>query len=410
MGCRQPHKKLSVALIDPLGQYAGNHYYTDQLASGLAQAGAEVTVYAHTGEVDAVRDRPYSYVEPFHGIYGTGPRLVRGLRFVRSVVETFIRIQRRHTDVVHVQMWNHDFRELLQVALAKASRKAVVISAHEIHGWSSRGSAIGAADTRSDTTTARMARNFRWALSHADGVVVHNHFSLNLLRSSYQPSARVAVIPLPHVGDTAVGAELPTRAAARDRLRLPPDKTVLLFFGNCRKEKGLDLAMRAVSDLKDGGADVLLLTAGKMKPHEEAYYRRLGDELGLGNMLRMDVGLVPDAAAVDYYRAADAILVPYREIAESGVAITASSYARAVIASDLAPLLEATENGRLGLHFRNGDAHDLALRMKEATAMQPDLDTWGAAARDKVLRERDPDPIGKRMLALYRSALAGPGA
>jgi hypothetical protein len=43
--------------------------------------------------------------------------------------------------------------------------------------------------------------------------------------------------------------------------------------------------------------------------------------------------------------------------------------------------------------------------MKRAVSMRDELDVLGAQAREKVLKERDPDTIGAQMLALYKEAL-----
>jgi glycosyltransferase involved in cell wall biosynthesis len=386
---QQRREPLRAALIDPNGQYAGNHHYTDQLSRGLSHAGAKVTVYAHGGNVDHSPVRPYEYLEPFHGIYGRRPKAIRGVQFLRCLAATFAGIERRNTDVVHIQLWQHDIRELLQVGLARLLGKKVVITIHDITAFGK----------------PNRARNLKWMMSHAGGIVVHNRYCFDLLTSFYEPKTPIAVIP--HVNQAGSLGRLPDRASARNRLNLPQNKTVFLFFGNCRQEKGLDIALHAVAKLKEYGDKLLFVTAGKMKPHEEAFFRGLASELELGTLLRMDVGLIPDDAALDYYRAANAVVLPYRQIHESGVAITASTCGRAVLASDLPPLLEATENGRLGLHFRNEDANDLARVMKRALSMQNELDAFGDQAREKVLRERDPDVIGAQTYALYQQVLVG---
>lgn len=396
---------MRVALIDPLGQYAGNHHYTDQLARGLCHAGAEVTVYAHDGDVDLSPDRPYEYLEPFHDIYGSRHPLLRGGQFLKCLSVTFGGILRRQTDIVHVQMWAHDIREILQIGIARMMGKKVVVSAHEIQGWSSRRSSVGSHQQRPGPDEAKATKHFDWVISHADAVVVHNRHSLDMLMTRYRPAKPVAVIPLPHVSQSGAAASLPERAEARRRLRLPEDKTIFLFFGNCRHEKGLDIALRAVAELKDRRDELLLVTAGKMKPNEESHFRAMVGDLDLGGLLRMDIGLVSDIDAIDYFRAANAVVVPYRAVSESGVAITASTFGRAILASDLPPLLEATENGQLGLHFRNGDSHDLASLMRRALSMTDELDVMGAQAGEKVLHERDPDVIGAQMYELYQTTL-----
>ena len=106
------------------------------------------------------------------------------------------------------------------------------------------------------------------------------------------------------------------------------------------------------------------------------------------------------------YASGHLLVLPYREVAESGVAITASTHGRAIIASDLAPFLEATEDGRLGLHFRNGDIFDIARVMKLVMTLESELDEMGSQAKVKILRERDPMEIGIKMRDLYLKVLS----
>ncbi|MDA2895466.1 glycosyltransferase family 4 protein [Mycolicibacterium sp. BiH015] len=391
---------MRVAIIDPLGQYAGNHHYTDDMARGLARAGVDVTVYAHSGDVVRESDRPYGYVESFSEIYGDRSRAVRGLQFLRCLVQTFAYISRQDVDIVHIQLWAHDVREIAQVGFARLLRKRVVITAHEARGWRSGGQLEGASTSANE---AQAARGSQWIMNRADGIIVHNKYSYRQLTSSYYPHGPVVIVPyINHVESLGF---LPGRSDARQRLNLPQDKKIFLFFGNCRPEKGLDLALKAMAELKHFEDQVLLVTAGKMKPDEEDFFRSLVSSLGLGSLVRMDVGLVPDEEAIAYYRAADVVVLPYRHIYDSGVAMTASTCARAVLTSDLPPMLELTENGRLGLHFETHSVSDLAYQMKRVIEMGEELDALGAKARDKVLSERDPDLIAAKILALYQEVL-----
>jgi glycosyltransferase involved in cell wall biosynthesis len=344
-------------------------------------------------------NRPYEYIESFDGIYGSRPRAIRGLQYIVCLLKTFAQIVRRRTDIVHIQLWTHDFREIAQVGLARILGKRVVLTAHEVKGWRSGGQLAESSDPGCE---GELARGFKWMLAQAAGTIVHNKYSYDQLTSTYSPKKPVVIVP--YINHVESLGTLPDRARARDQLKLPQDKQILLFFGNCRPEKGLDLALQALAELKDEDG-LLFVTAGKMKSAEEAFFRGLVDELALGSLVRMDVGLVPDEAAIAYYRAANLVVLPYRHIYDSGVAMTASTCARAVLTSDLPPMLELTENGRLGLHFRVGSAHDLALEMKKTLGMGEALDALGAQAREKVLRERDPDAIAAQILTLYEGRL-----
>jgi glycosyltransferase involved in cell wall biosynthesis len=131
-----------------------------------------------------------------------------------------------------------------------------------------------------------------------------------------------------------LGGAIPSRADARATLGITAPH-VALFFGHIRPFKGLDIALRAWSELK---TDVLLVVAGEAWWEKAAEYQYLAE--AVKNNVRFDFRFIPDSEIATFFAAADVVLAPYRIEAQSGVALTAFHFARPVIATTVGGLPE----------------------------------------------------------------------
>nr|MDP9361279.1 glycosyltransferase [Acidobacteriota bacterium] len=138
-----------------------------------------------------------------------------------------------------------------------------------------------------------------------------------------------------------LGGEIPSRAQARATLGIDGTINVALFFGHIRPFKGLDIALRAWSELR---TDALLVVAGEAWWERAEEYERLAREMGLERGVLFDFRFIPDAEIATYFSAADVVLAPYRIEAQSGVALTAFHFARPVIATTVGGLPEIIDD------------------------------------------------------------------
>jgi len=65
--------------------------------------------------------------------------------------------------------------------------------------------------------------------------------------------------------------------------------------------------------------------------------------------VRLDFRFIPDAEIATYFAACDVVVAPYRQEAQSGVALTAFHFARPVIATTVGGIPEIIEDGVNGL-------------------------------------------------------------
>ena len=111
-----------------------------------------------------------------------------------------------------------------------------------------------------------------------------------------------------------------------------------------------------------------------------------------------------------YYAAADAVVLPYRRIYQSGVLLMAMSYATPVVVSDVAGMTEVVSDGDNGYAFGSGDARSLASRLCEALSDVEELRRTGQRGLAYVRENHDWEKIGRITAASYRSALADPAS
>ena len=83
---------------------------------------------------------------------------------------------------------------------------------------------------------------------------------------------------------------------------------------------------------------IRLLIAGKVKRGAEDYWRRVDttiEQLHLSLHVRRDIRFIPDDEVEVYFKAADAVVLPYVDIYQSGVLFLALSFGTPVIGTDV---------------------------------------------------------------------------
>jgi glycosyltransferase involved in cell wall biosynthesis len=154
-----------------------------------------------------------------------------------------------------------------------------------------------------------------------------------------------------------------SRAEARHRLGLPDAAFVFLFIGNCRRYKNVHELVDCFQKQASAG-DARLLIAGKCP---DGSYRSEIDELIRRDprFISFEPHFIPDQDLQYYLRAADAVVLPFKDVLTSGSAILALSFGRPVVAPRLGYLADLV-TAECGLLYDPGDEHALRDAMVEA--------------------------------------------
>jgi glycosyltransferase involved in cell wall biosynthesis len=181
----------------------------------------------------------------------------------------------------------------------------------------------------------------RWFLGRCDGFVALTEAVAADIRGM-RPEARILVLRHPLYDH--FGAPLPT-AEARQRLGIPADARVLLFFGLIRDYKGLDILLEAFAGLDERHHLVIAGEAyGDLAPYTERI-NRLPDPA----RVHLHARYITDAEVPTFFCAADAVVLPYRSGTQSGITAIAQHFGVPVLATDVGGLKEAIDHERTGL-------------------------------------------------------------
>ena len=288
-------------------------------------------------------------------------------------------------DVVHLH-WLHDFlggsrgtptrREVWwlrqQLRMLRWLGVRLVWTVHNLKGHETRD------EGRHEELRAREAAAHLAVIEQCEAIVLHCEAAREGLIERYRPSeaaiSRMHV--LPH-GNYVTPYDVDIdRATARASLGLEQTGTVFAFIGAIRGYKGVMELLEAFTSSAHLGQDARLLICGKPIP------KALGSDLrriaGADPRIVLRLERIPEEELSPIIRAADAVVLPFRDVLTSGSAILALSHGRPVIAPALGCLPGTLPADATFLY--DADAPD-ALGASLAEAARADLTSMGIRAR-----------------------------
>lgn len=135
------------------------------------------------------------------------------------------------------------------------------------------------------------------------------------------------------------------------------EKDTVLFFGNIREYKGLDVLLRAVPTIAKQIPDLKVILAGE---GDLSLYRSLM-EVCDKSVLEIYNEFVPDDLVASLFQRSALVVLPYTEMSGmSGVLNVAFAFGKPVVVSDVGGLDEAVEHGKTGLLVPPRDPQALA--------------------------------------------------
>jgi len=327
--------------------------YVRELVSALAQAGIDCTTYTRAwrpGLPEVVQ------VEPGHRVVHlpAGP-LDLAKEDLPHVVEEFGDAVIEHirngpgVDVVHANYW---LSGLVAHRVKHELELPFVSTFHTLARVKAEGG---------DPEPAWRERAEAEIINCADAICVSCTEEESQFRRLYgNPQGRIEVVA-PGVEHAFFAPG--DRGGARRALDLPAGP-LLLFVGRLQPLKGLDVAVRALAELRR--SDALLLVVGGASGleggSEVARIMSLIDQLGVRDQVRF-VEPQPHHILSTYYRAADVVVVPSRSESFGLVALEAAACGTPVVASAVGGLLTLVDDGLTGYLVAGRDPSHFAQRI-----------------------------------------------
>jgi len=186
---------------------------------------------------------------------------------------------------------------------------------------------------------------------------------------------------------------------------------VLLFFGRITPYKGLEYLLAAFRQLSLQDASYRLLIAGRPDGSHE-YWARLRQEIreyrGPGMIVAKDE-FIPDDEIEVYFKAADALVLAYRHIYQSGILFLGHSFGLPVLASDVGSFRDEIIEGKTGLIFPSEDVAGLIKSIERyfASDLYLNLEYRREAIRDHVRQAHSWETVGRMTNNIYSQLLCG---
>ncbi len=395
-GPLKAEKRLSTMMID-----ASNYSlaYDHGLCEALSQQGCGVTLvrseylYGGAGGEGSVEE-PFAVWKAFYPLVhayakthsrGRMWKIAKAGEHTLSMRRVAAEVERTRPSIVHFQWLPLPFLDLM--FLSRLRRIApLVLTLHNtsvFHG---------------ETAYRLLGFGLQAAFKRFDAVVVHTEYSRRkAIEQKWIGDDRLHVIP--H------GVLTHCRQLEGERPSVPqsPDAdSVVLFFGNLKQYKGVDVLIRAFAQLTTGAGKKAKLHIAGNPSMDVKPLRELARELGVDRRIKWDLRFISDNDISSLFASASVVVLPYREIDQSGVLLTAIALEKPVVATRVGGVLETIQDGVHGFVVPPGEPQPMA-RAIEQIVNDADLRGAMGAAMRNLRKGLAWDRIAQKTIALYRT-------
>ena len=209
-----------------------------------------------------------------------------------------------------------------------------------------------------------------------------------------------------HVGEYSLLSKNISIEEARNILGIAENKKVILFFGYIRRYKGLDILLESVKILKEKHPEIFLIVAGK---DIEGFnkYQKIIDKFDIEDNILKRIEYIPVDETSIYFSAANVVVLPYRNIYQSGVVYLAYAHSKPVIVTNVGGLPDITEDGKSGYIVEPNNPEDLAGKIDKMFVSPSSLEKMGEygyqMAKDKFSWEQAAEKTFNLYLLLLKN-------
>ena len=384
-------------------QNANLMYYGYSLCLGLAHQGSEVTLVSRYGYQWQTKPHPRIHLRgvfsrfsvrllekfPFLGKIPLLRTLLKIIEYPFSYIAFFKLLRREEPDIIHFQ---YALIPLIDSFVFRRLKKKGIPFVFTVHNIV-------------QPRKIKLNDSFlHWSYGFVDRFIVHSQANaVEFSRHYGLKNDRISVIPHGNYNAYITEANL-TQGKARQRLDLPPNRPIILFFGIIFKFKGLEFLIQALEQAS-GDQAPLLLVAGKPATDFAPYQREI-ERLGLQDRVLQRLEFIPNEDLQWYFAACDVVALPYTRITQSGVLLTAYSFGKPTVATRVGSFPETVLEGKTGFLADPGDVSSLAQALDKALSDPERLAEMSRFTKEHSDREYDWDRIGEKTRALYQEALS----
>jgi glycosyltransferase involved in cell wall biosynthesis len=329
--------------------------YAFGLAMALISKGVRVDMIGGDGE-----DSPELHVTPnlrflnFRGSQGQNEKFATKLSKLIFYYARLIQYTARSKPrILHI-LWNNKFEYFDRTILMlyyKLLGKKIALTAHNVNQ---------AKRDLQDSLLNRLTLKIQYRLS--DHIFVHTQKMKDELCQEFAVAEKAVTIIRHPINNAFPDTEL-TPAEAKRQLGVREGEKTILFLGRIRPYKGIEHLLAGFQQLVTRNVSYRLIIAGEPKKGSEDYLDEIRGivtrDFSQGEII-LKFQFIHDEQMELFLKAADVLVLPYKNIFQSGVLFLAYSYGLPVVATDVGSFREEIVEGKTGFLCKPGDTADLA--------------------------------------------------
>ncbi|GDX51728.1 hypothetical protein LBMAG27_07750 [Bacteroidota bacterium] len=386
-------ENINCSFVEPIGGHRGNDFYDFGLCKSLNDSGVELTFYTcDETDLDVKFNFNFQTNKCFKSIYGKDFILIRGLRYFRGAMKMIADSKRKKSNLAHLHFYHFSWREYFLLWLFRRNKFKVVATVHDVEDFRKFGNKINTS-------------KYNKFEKRIDRIIVHSDYAKESLGKYFKQFPANHIHKVPHGDSDFLYSANCSIVEAREKLNLPSNKQLILFFGQIKKVKGLDVLLKAFALIRKQNQNVQLVIAGPTyKVEEEDFLNIIRDnKMEADCILRLEY--IANELIPFYFKSADIVALPYRKIYSSGVLIRSLDYGAAIVASDLDVFKDIINDGENGILFQTENAENLSSKMLKLLADKSLQDKLRGAAKKTADERFSWKLIGEKVKAIYSLAL-----
>jgi len=396
-GMSRPGGKIGVAVLTG----GSDRPYVYGLVTELLSKSATLDLIG-SDELDLpeFRDRPHLHFLNLRGDQSSEVGLWNKIARISKYYLRLIRYAATAEPKIFHILWNNKFETLDRTLLMLYYRflgKCIVLTAHNVN--------MAKRDSQ-DTLLNRITLRIQYRLAHH--IFVHTEKMKDELKDEFGvQETHVTVIPF-GINNSVPNTNLTPREAKK-LLGIAEGEKAILFFGRITPYKGLEYLVKAFQQLCDEGENCKLIIAGRPDCSEQ-YWNALQETIW--QSLQQDRVLlrsefIPNEQTEIFFKAADILVLPYREIYQSGVLFLGHSFGLPVLAADVGSLSEDIAEGETGFVFKAQDVPNLTKTLKRyfASDLFRELKGRRENIRAHAMERHSWDVVGQKTIRKYQDLL-----
>lgn len=384
--------KLKVAMIEPVGGHGGLEIYDFGVCKSLSENGCDVDLYTCDQTKGDSLESVFGIKRYFKNIYGKHNIFIRLINFLKGLALTIFDLRRKKPDVVYLHVFTFSAIELLIILMAFFLRAHIFVNVHDPISFGNKenhfikylfGKVLG---------------------SKKVSVTTHTNFSKSVLCEIF-PDIKVTLMP--HSDIDFLYDDKKTKNECKTALDLQQDEQYVLFFGQIKKTKGLDVLLKSWKEVQERVPSAKLLVVGRCWRNDCSLYKTLIGEEGIDGSVVWNESYIEDQFVPYYFRAADVVVLPYTRIYSSGVLFRSMGYGTPTIVSDQEAFTQFIKDRENGWVFPTNNTGQLSDCLIEALT---DNDKTIKVAKNAVSfleMNNSWDVVGKQMSLIFRGEASG---